>query len=197
MLQRATMIDPKALAFDIDGVFADIMTLFIEIAREEYNIHGISYSDFTCFVLEECLDIDSEVIRTILDRILNGAYSIPLKPMPGAPRVLTRLGKCCGPIRFVTARPYFGPIYDWIRTVLPLLEPSLLEVIATGSFDAKIEILKTRGITHFVEDRIETCYDLEAAGLTPVLFIQPWNRKPHPFIEVKDWAEIESLIRFP
>jgi 5'(3')-deoxyribonucleotidase len=189
------MIDPESLAFDVDGVFADIMSLFIDIAREDYNITGIRYDDLTCFALEDCLDIDPEIIRTILARILAGAYTETLRPIDGSTEVLTRLGSRCGPILFVTARPYLGPIYNWIRRVLPL-EPERLEVIATGSFDAKTKILADRKICYFVEDRLETCFDLKAAGIVPVLFRQPWNRKPHPFIEVYDWNDLESLIKF-
>ncbi len=189
------MIDPKSLAFDVDGVFADIMSLFIDIAREEYGIEGIRYNDLTCFALEDCLDIDPEIIRSILSRILEGTYDVPLKPIDGAPEVLTRLGRFCGPILFVTARPYLGPIYNWMRKILPL-EPELIEVIATGSFEAKAQVLIERKISYFVEDRLETCYDLEAVGVTPVLFKQPWNRKLHPFIEVEDWNHLESLINF-
>ena len=34
-------IDPASIAFDIDGVVADTMTLFLDIARDEYNIDWI------------------------------------------------------------------------------------------------------------------------------------------------------------
>jgi hypothetical protein len=47
-----------------------------------------------------------------------------------------------------------------------------------------------------VEDRLETCFPLQEAGITPVLFRQPWNRKSHPFMEVGTWKELESLIEF-
>ena len=52
------MIDPSAVAFDIDSVVADTMSLFIDIARDEFNINGIQYSDFTSYFLEECIDVD-------------------------------------------------------------------------------------------------------------------------------------------
>ena len=37
---------------------------------------------------------------------------------------------------------------------------------------------------------------LKDAGITPILFKQPWNRESHPFIEVNDWQEMEALIQF-
>nr|MBC8361005.1 haloacid dehalogenase [Candidatus Desulfatibia profunda] len=188
-------IDPASVAFDIDGVFADTMTLFLDIARDEYNVNGIKYEDITCYQLEECIDIDAGVIKAILSRIMDGDYTALLKPITGAPDVLTRLGRQHSPILFVTARPYLGPIYDWVKSVLPL-DPGSIEVIATGSFEAKADVLADRDISYFVEDRLETCFPLQAAGLVPVLFKQPWNRKLHPFTEVSTWQELESLIEF-
>jgi len=50
------------VAFDIDGVVADTMTLFLDIARQEYQLNSVQYSDITSYKLEECLDIDPEII---------------------------------------------------------------------------------------------------------------------------------------
>ena len=188
-------IDPTSLAFDIDGVFADTMTLFLDIAREEFKIYDINYKDITCYMLEKCIDMDPDLIETILIRIMNGTHRPPLKPIAGARRVLTRLGRIHRPILFVTARPYEEPINKWIQSVLPL-EADSVEVIATGSFDAKIDVLSDRDISYFVEDRLETCFPLFEAGVTPILFKQPWNRERHPFMEVGTWKELESLIEF-
>jgi uncharacterized protein len=189
------MIDPTSLAFDIDGVFADTMTLFLDIAREEFEIYDVSYEDITCYILEECIDMDPDLIETILIQIMKGTHRPPLKPMAGATNVLTRLGRIHRPILFVTARPYGEPIHQWIQSVLPF-DGESIEVVATGSFDAKIDVLASRDISYFVEDRLETCYPLYAAGVTPILFKQPWNRKHHSFMEVGTWKELESLIEF-
>ena len=188
-------IDPALIAFDIDGVVADTMTLFLDIARDEYNIDWIRFEDINCYQLEECLNLDAGIIGSIINRIMDGDYTAPLKPIAGAPDVLSRLGRQNGSILFVTARPYLNPIDDWIKSVLTL-DPVSVEVIATGSFDAKVDVLVERGITYFVEDRLETCFPIQAAGLVPVLFKQPWNREHHPFMEVSNWKELESLIEF-
>ncbi len=195
MINRKSMIDPSSLAFDIDGVFADTMTLFLDIAREEYKIRDVKYEDITCYSLEECVDIDPVLIETILTRIMDGTHKVPLKPMPGARNVLTRLGRLHSPILFVTARPTREPIYEWIQSVLSF-DPDSIEVVATGSFDAKVDVLLSRDISYFVEDRLETCYPLFEAGVTPIIFKQPWNRKRHPFVEVGTWKELEPLIEF-
>ena len=186
-------IDPAAVAFDVDGVIADTMTLFLDIARDDYGINGISYEDMTCYILAECLDIDPAVINDILDRILTGAYSAPLKPMDGAAGALARLSKFCRPLLFVTARSDAKVIDEWFQSILPL-DSGDFKVIATGTFDAKTEVLQQHGIRHFVEDRLETCFQVKSFGIEPVVYSQPWNREPHPFIEVQNWSELEALM---
>jgi len=189
------MIDPKSLAFDIDGVFADTMTLFLDIARDEHNINSIKYEDITTYFLEECLDIDTKTINEIIIRIMDGGYAAELKPLYGAVDVLSRIGRDHGPLLFVTARPYIGPIHDWILKLLPF-EPELIDVVATGSFEDKADVILSKGYSCFVEDRLDTCFLLKDAGINPVLFKQPWNRGSHPFLAVGTWRELESMIGF-
>jgi len=189
-----TKIDSATLAFDIDGVFADTMSLFIDIAQEEYKINNLRYEDISCYYLEECVDLNPKIIGDIIVKILDGKHNAPLKPIDGSAQVLTRLGKS-GRLLFVTARPYLGPIHDWILKTLSLDSESV-EVIATGSFDAKADVLLGKNISYFVEDRLETCFALKEKGITPVLFRQPWNRKEHPFVEVGSWEELEAMIDF-
>jgi uncharacterized protein len=189
------MIDPASVAFDIDGVVADTMTLFLDIAHQEFNLDGIQYEDITSYNLAECLDIKPNVIDAIVTRILDGNYNAPLSPIAGAPEVLTQLGSRYRPVIFITARPYVGPIREWIDKIL-CLDQAAVEVIATGSYEAKSEILGERNIMYFVEDRLETCFALQDTGVQPVLFRQPWNRKPHPFVEVGSWDELQALMAF-
>ncbi len=124
-------IDPAFLAFDIDGVVADTMNLFLDIARDEYNIHDIRYEDISRYFLEECLDIDTRIIDEIIVKLIDGAYTPRLKPIDGSVDVLTRVARNHSPVIFVTARPYLEPIYEWIVDILPI-EKSAIDVVATG-----------------------------------------------------------------
>jgi 5'(3')-deoxyribonucleotidase len=189
------MIKPASVAFDIDGVTADTMTLFLEIARDEFHINGIRYEDIVCYDLTECIPMDREVIDAVVERILDGNYATPLNPVKGASEVLTRIGLYHLPVLFVTARPYLGPIRSWMVDLLSVQSDSI-DIVAVGSFENKADILVERKISYFVEDRLETCYRLQNVGITPILFKQPWNREPHPFIEVGSWKELEGLIDF-
>jgi len=189
------MIDPATLAFDFDGVLADTMALFLEIARDEYNINGIGYDDITCYELDKCLSIKPEVIADIIDRLLNGDYSQPLHPMTGAAEVLVQVSRHRSPIPLVTSRPHPGPINDWIKNTL-LLDPGAFEIIATGAADAKADELINRKIVYFVEDNLETCFSLRKAGITAILYRQPWNRHEHPFREIGTWSDLAEIIQF-
>jgi hypothetical protein len=189
------MIDPASVAFDIDGVVADTMTLFLDIAYQEFDVDGIRYKDITCYNLADCLEIKPKIIDAIISRILDGNYAAPLRPIAGAPEVLAKIERHCGPVIFITARPYLGTMRKWIGQSLRL-DPASFEIIATGSHEDKAGILQKRGISYFVEDRLETCFVLQDAGVQPVLFKQPWNREPHPFEEVGSWDELQALIDF-
>ena len=188
------MIAPGNIAFDIDGVFANTMALFLEIARKDYGINRIKYEDITKYFLEECLDIEPEVIRVIINRILEEDFESELKPVEGAVEVLSEIARK-GPLLFVTARPKLSPIKAWVEKMLPQ-QASRIEVIATGTFEGKVDMLKVRGLQYFVEDCLEICFMLGEHGIIPILFNQPWNRSPHPFHEVSTWAEIRALIDF-
>lgn len=39
------MIHPALVAFDIDSVIADTMTLFLDISRDVFHLNGIHYED--------------------------------------------------------------------------------------------------------------------------------------------------------
>jgi uncharacterized protein len=188
-------IDPRTLAFDVDGVVADTMRLFIDIARKDFGVE-IGYEQMTCYNLSRCLDVSEAVIEGVIRRLLDGTRDDGLHPLDGVSDVLNRLADCCDPVRFVTARPSPDHIRNWILDRLPLAE-NQVDLVATGSFEAKTDVLLEKGIRWFVEDRLETCFLLEPAGITPILFRQPWNREPHPFLEVGSWDELAEVIEFP
>ena len=189
------MIDPDAVAFDIDGVVADTMKLFLEIAREKYHMSSIRYEDITCYNLADCLDIELNIIDRIVIELLDGNHGIRLRPLKGAAQVLQRFIESRRLVTFVTARPYIGSLGEWLENELGL-NAAARDLVATGTHDGKAQVLLERGITYFVDDRLETCYGLHDAGIVPVLFKQPWNRQPHAFIEVGSWAELNALIDF-
>ncbi len=188
------LIDPDRVAFDVDGVVADTMQLFVEIAREEFGITDLRYEDITCYELTECLDIDPDTLKNLVIRLLDDESTAALTPLPGAVEVLTAIGRQSEALRFVTARPDLDAIDRWLRRQIPLPKGAI-DTVATGAFEAKAEVLLSKGVTWFVEDRLETCHQLAELGINPILFRQPWNRQEHPYPEVGNWGELRGMIR--
>ena len=189
-------IDPATLAFDIDGVVADTMHLFLDILSDHYHVHTVQYADITSYHLDDCLDLEPDVLAGAVARILDGRYRADLKPYPGAGSVLKRIGHATGRVLMVTARPDPGPIAGWIDQLLDG-QHHQAQIIATGSYEAKVDVLLTNGVRWFVEDRLETCHVLKAAGIEPVVFQQPWNQMPHDYLCVNSWQELEQWISYP
>ncbi|MBL0715280.1 MAG: haloacid dehalogenase [Desulfosarcina sp.] len=171
------------------------MQLFLDIVRDLYGIDHVRHEDITSYNLEDCLDLEAEVIETAIRCIIQGDYEHALHPLPGSRRVLERMARSVPRLLFVTARPNREIIEGWLRDMLSLPDTAI-EVVATGSFEAKADVLAAGGVRVFVEDRLDTCFLLAQAGLTPILYRQPWNRQSHPFKEVGGWDEIENLLNF-
>jgi uncharacterized HAD superfamily protein len=186
-------LSPETTAFDIDGVVADTMRLFIDIARDSFRIRHLRHEDIISYNLEACLDLAPTIIEAVIQQIIDGTHAPRLRPIAGCRQCLARFGKNGQPVHFVTARPEAGVIRSWLENNLPL-GADQIEVVATGGFEAKAEVLQAAGIDVFVEDRLETCFHLSRTGITPILFVQPWNRSPHPFREVSTWEEIGALL---
>jgi len=186
------MIAPQEIAFDIDGVFADTMRLFIDIVRKEYGITHVAYTDITRYYLEECLDLQPDIITAVIKGILQGDYQPDLQPIEGSCSVLSSLN-AQSPLLFVTARPTASPIKEWVCEMLPD-STFPVEVVATGALEAKAGVLKERRISYFVEDCLDVCYELDQQGIAPLVFCQPWNRFPHPFQEIRSWNELKGLL---
>jgi uncharacterized HAD superfamily protein len=190
---KLPLIPKNGVAFDIDGVVADIMTTFLELARERYGRNHLRYEDITTYYLEDCLDLEPWIIHTLIRELIDRPHELPVEPFPHAVPVLTRLAQEA-PLLFVTARDRAAPIQCWLNRTLASLPAEAIRVLATGDPDTKVECLKAHHIRYFVEDRLETCRHLAQAGITPILFAQPWNRQPHPFLEVQSWPDLSRLL---
>ena len=191
---RPERIPLDRLAFDIDGVVADIMTTFLDLARERFNCgHHLRYEHITTFRLEDCLDLEPDIIRSLIRELIDRPHELTVAPLPQAVPVLTRLARQT-PLVFVTARDRAEPIQTWLHRTLPQVPREAIRVVATGDPDTKLHYLLEHRLQYFVEDRLETCQQLAEHGITPILFAQPWNRRPHPFVEVADWPELAGLL---
>jgi uncharacterized HAD superfamily protein len=194
MHDTETKILPKELAFDVDGVFADTFRVFVDTARNQYGIQ-VRYEDITEYDFRKVIDIDENTSQEILQKILDHPIEMGIKPIPGSVAVLSRLARRW-PLLFVTARSGKDAIIQWIKLQLHLDGNSNIYLETVEDHDEKGTVLLKHGIRFFVEDRLETCYLLDKACVTPIVFEQPWNRRPHPFPVVRDWGELSEMIRW-
>ncbi|NOQ46335.1 MAG: hypothetical protein GQ559_06640 [Desulfobulbaceae bacterium] len=185
-------IAPGLLGFDFDGVIADTAETFLRLACEEYDLCGLCKEDITNFEVEQCLDVDPEIINAIFMRVLEDSVSTGLRPMPDAIEVLCELVDMAV-VTVVTARPYSGPVHEWLETMLPESTLPGIRVVAMGAHDDKPRHIRKQGLRYFIDDRAETCVQLSDAGIQPIVFSQPWNQNRHQFPTVNSWQEIRAL----
>jgi len=185
-------IPPTSTAFDFDGVIADTFRLFVRMARELYG-YSFDYDDITEYEFLKSLEMERGHASEILAVLNDDLPDIDLFPNHGAQRVLERLTNISR-VLVVTARPDAGPVELWFSRRIPGVDPGCLTIVATGLNTAKLEVLREKNVTHFVDDRLDTCRMIHEAGITPVVFDQPWNRRPHPFLSVGSWEELDRLM---
>lgn len=188
-------INPLELAYDVDGVVADTMAMFIQLARERYGLTHISKEDISEYDLYRCLDVDHRILDELICLTLDDEHTLCLPAEPHASDVLTELAQH-GPLRFVTARIWSESIISWLHKTLPDVPCDNIQVIATGAPEAKLEILRNLGVRYFVEDRLETCRLLAQEGIQPLLFDQPWNRahSSAPFPRIENWSRFRQWV---
>ncbi|HMK65666.1 MAG TPA: haloacid dehalogenase [Thermodesulfobacteriota bacterium] len=181
------------LAFDIDGVFANTMELFIRLIREYYQIDSIRYEDITQYFLYDCLPLDREKIDVVINKILDYPHALEMDPFDHSVPVLTRYAEN-HPLVFITARNKEAPIRDWVLQTLPEVDPKNIRVIATGEHHLKLDLLKDLGFSYYLDDHLDTCIQLAQNGIKPIVFSQPWNTGNNDFHRVDDWVEVEKIL---
>jgi 5'(3')-deoxyribonucleotidase len=193
--QGPEKLRPGSVGFDFDGVIADIGEAFIRLACEEYDYCSIQLDDIKSFQVEHCTDIPRDIVESIFDEILEDSLGTGLKPIQGALETLSRL-QHHGDVMVITARPLKRPVEDWFDYHCPDRAGAIgsIRVVVTGDHDNKERYIRQCGLHHFIDDRTLTCQQLLHAGLSPIVFTQPWNRDQHDLPAVADWTEIANLF---
>lgn len=188
---------PWELAFDIDGVVADTMALFVEVVREKLGISDFSKDHIREYDLSKSLpNVEREVLNELICLILSDEYTLRVPPCPGAQEFLRKLSRYA-PLRFVTARVWPESITKWLYNLLPDVPRESIHVVATGDPEKKSSILKNMNVKVFVEDRWDTCVKLQNEGFGIIIYDQPWNRKGSEFPRIFHWEELEHFVLWP
>ena len=182
-------LDIQYTAFDIDGVVLDIITPFLRLLEERHGYSGLTPDRITSFKLDEALGVPDEIVRGLVAELLTRPLELNALPYPGAAEVLESLCRQ-EPLLFITARPHVEPVRAWFESALPDLPPERYEIIATGDPLKKLDFLLDHGRRYFIDDHLETCRMLDAAGLQPLVYDQPWNRHDRDLPRVQGWTEL-------
>ena len=188
-------IKPEQIGFDFDGVIADIGEAFVRLACRDHGYCSIKLEQISSFQVEDCIDIPAHIVEKIFIDILEDSLSTGLKPLPGAIETLTRLSRQAG-VTVITARPDIDPVIKWFDHYCSREDRKNFKLIATGDHDNKEDFIRNHGLSHFIDDRTKTCLQLADAGLTPIVFSQPWNLDQHNLTSVANWQELASLFDF-
>ncbi|MDL2286268.1 haloacid dehalogenase [Desulfococcaceae bacterium OttesenSCG-928-F15] len=184
---------PEEFAFDFDGVVGQTMELFLAIGKEEFGLPEIPVSAIKAYDLRQFVGAPAEILLEMIMKVMEPEYTRRIQPVPGVAEFLGKLAQKNTPLLCITARPDAESTKLWFSEILGFDE-SVCEVIATGNFNAKADVLKERGKRLFIEDRLETCFHLEKEGISPIIYARPWNRQPHSFREVSSWAEVGAFL---
>lgn len=184
---------PGRVAFDIDGVFGNIMGLFLRLARELYHFDSLRYEEITEYYLYDCLPMDRNLIDHLIEKISDYPHALEMNPFEHSVEVLTRYGREY-PLVFITARKKIEPIRDWVTQTLAEMDPGNIRVISSQEHHLKLGILKDLGFPYYVDDHLDTCRLLSENEITPIVFDQPWNERRHEFYRVADWQELGNIL---
>lgn len=187
------IITADTIGFDLDGVIADTAETFLRLACSRYGYCSFTSKDITNFELEDCIPIPRDLVDQIFTEILTDSLATELKPMKGAVETLSLLAEK-STVTIITARPLLPPVLDWIDVFFPARTRDAMKVIATGDHNDKVRHIHEHGLKYFVDDRAETCMQLASAGITPLVFSQPWNQNRHNLQTVENWVDIQKLI---
>ena len=188
------MVSKLRIAIDIDGVLLDIVVNFCDIFNKK---HGTSFTrdDVTNWEFFYDWNISEEEAFEIFFEIYENTMSIPFID-DAAPRIMEKLNKKQD-VYILSAR---NSEYR-----IQIIEKLDFHNIKRGSHYTDLILVKHKPLAAKQNYEFDIYVDdnphlAEAVKLMEdrylLLFDQPWNRKPHPFLTVKSWHEIEALIQW-
>lgn len=190
-MKKNKKIKPHEIAYDFDDVLCDFIPLFLKVLKEDTGM-VVPLERITEFNKYNLLDLTKKQINKAIHRTVNNPISLGMQMKPGAKEVIIKLLKVA-PVYFVTARKNGKLVKAWIDRVLGFSSPDII-IVAMNGHDSKARALKIRGKKYFVDDRLETCYQLHSAGIEPIVFSHPHNAGDEIFVHVDNWKDIDELI---
>ena len=188
-LLRKIIMKRLVIGIDIDGVIVDFGSVILPLLSE-VCARPVMYQDLCSWDLSKALNIDEEIMANTWKQILDSDLLRHAPPIKGAIEGLSVLSK--HEIWLVTSRSV-----------------SMQNLTSSWLHDNKVSynqlVFDRLGNKHlvgptfdvFVEDFIEEAYTIAEAGISTILFDQPWNKTstlPKNCKRVYEWNAILSLI---
>ncbi len=161
-------IQNAKIAFDLDGVIADIVTPLITESKNRYGIR-FGYSSITDYFIPECTPLSFEQCYDILEWLLSKKALDVIFPYWDAYFFLKSLPY--DPI-IITARKTEEPAFIWLKRWFG--DGFHLHVV--GDYQNKLAVLKELGIGFYVDDRGDAAVYFRENGIDTFLVDRPWNR---------------------
>jgi uncharacterized HAD superfamily protein len=177
------------IGMDIDGVIVDYGSVILPLLSEVCN-RKVAYQDLCSWDLGEALNIDEETMADTWERILNGDL---LRQAPAIKGAIEGLAAISGhEIWLVTSRPFSTQslTLSWLHD-----NKVRYDHVVFNRRGDKLSVGPTFDV--FVEDFIEEARVIAEAGISTILFDQPWNHAavlPNNCKRVYDWNAMLLLI---
>lgn len=177
------------IGLDIDGVIVDYASAMLPLLSEICG-RPIEYQDLGNRDLGDALNIDGKTVTYVWERVLISNFLRNAQPINGAIAGLSALSQ--HEIWLVTGRPAS------MRHLTELWFQKKNVKYNNMVFD-RIEnkLAVGRGFDVFVEDYLEEACAIAEAGVSSILFDQPWNQAPalpEKCQRVYDWNGIVQAI---
>jgi len=184
------MIDK--IAFDIDGVVADIIPQVLRLTYERgYTVKDINIFDISI------IEVESESEREeLITEILEELYvhnSKEILPYVDAKKYIPMIKALGIDITFLTARlqNYIGVTEEWLKNYFKF--PFIL---VHRNSSAKTMFLKQNKYKFLVEDRLKTANIASESGITTFLINRDWNMGRPTHKDVIRIITLEEVLTF-
>ena len=189
MFQNKLKMKRLVIGLDIDGVIVDFGSAVLPLLSE-LCARPILYQDLCSWDIGKALNIDEKTMACTWEQVLGSDLLLHAPPIKGAIEGLYALSK--HEIWLVTSRPIStqGLTLSWLHE-----NDVRYDHIAFDRRGDKLSVGPKFDV--FVEDFIEEAFSIAEAGISTLLFDQPWNNTatlPKNCKRVYDWNAILQVI---
>lgn len=155
-----TTLKPIVVAWDVDGVLGDFRAWCVEK-------HGIDLTDWNKYDLTVCYPPD--VARRIMQTVEAGDYIAELPVIEGATEAVRSVLDAGIRQLFITSIPqrFFDARLRWLYTHLGV--PVRIDQLICVDRQPKVDACINSGVTHAIDDRLETIIALHRADIEAFL----------------------------